>query len=324
MTATLSTSAPKHGPVLAAVDLRESSQLVIEQAHQLALERDAELVVLHVVDLPGGLPMHTFQAEQNSQDIVALLGIEHAAAQQLAEQVLSCCPRNPEDFQTIIDVGEPPTCILRHATAIGASVIVVGDRHRSGFSRLFRGSVAMKIVRSAQCSVLLARPIAEGMSGVLAATDLSELSAPVVRAAATLARARDTQLALLHALDTQLDPTTGLSPLGPVPLMATEAQVDDLKSSADIVLHSLLELSEVPGGTIVRNGPAADIIIDSAVRGSFALVVLGTHDLKGLTRLAVGSVAETVARDAICSVFVSRAAEPLIDDQRPQEYAQVG
>ncbi len=324
MTATLSTSAPKNGPVLAAVDLRESSQLVIEQAHQLAIERDAELVVLHVVDLPGGLPMHPMEAERYSDDIVSLLGIEHAAAKQLAELVLSYCPRNPEAFHTMIDAGEPPTCILRHAADIGASVIVVGDRRRSGFGRLFRGSVGLKVVRRAHCSVLLARPFTEGMSGVLAATDLTELSTPVVRAAANLARARETQLALLHALDTRLDPASALSPLGPIPIIATKEQVDDLKSSANMLLHSLLELSKVQGGTIVRNGPAADIIIDSAARGSFALIVLGTHDLKGLTRLAIGSVAEKVARDADCSVFVSRAAEPLINEQRPQEYAQMG
>ncbi|MEO8798811.1 MAG: universal stress protein [Polyangiaceae bacterium] len=58
-----------------------------------------------------------------------------------------------------------------------------------------------------------------------------------------------------------------------------------------------------PGGIIVRISESlwADII------------VIGTHGRKGLERLLVGSVAELVVREALCSVLVARERRPESD-----------
>lgn len=52
--------------------------------------------------------------------------------------------------------GHAPTAILEYAGEIGADLIIVGS-HRPGFQDYFLGSTAARVVRHAQCAVLVDR-----------------------------------------------------------------------------------------------------------------------------------------------------------------------
>lgn len=52
--------------------------------------------------------------------------------------------------------GHAPTAILEYAEEIGADLIIVGS-HRPGFQDYFLGSTASRVVRHAQCAVLVDR-----------------------------------------------------------------------------------------------------------------------------------------------------------------------
>jgi nucleotide-binding universal stress UspA family protein len=54
-------------------------------------------------------------------------------------------------------VGEPWREIVQMASHLRADMIVVGTADRTGLPRLFLGSVAARVVRKAQCPVLVAR-----------------------------------------------------------------------------------------------------------------------------------------------------------------------
>jgi nucleotide-binding universal stress UspA family protein len=58
------------------------------------------------------------------------------------------------------------------------------------------------------------------------------------------------------------------------------------------------------------SGNPADVIIATASDLFASLVVVGTHGRTGLQRMVLGSVAETVVRDAGCPVLVARARTP--------------
>jgi nucleotide-binding universal stress UspA family protein len=63
------------------------------------------------------------------------------------------------------------------------------------------------------------------------------------------------------------------------------------------------------GVTVVghlREAFAAKAVLQTAASIDADLVIVGTHDRKGLARLALGSVAEHVARDASCPVLIVR------------------
>ena len=53
--------------------------------------------------------------------------------------------------------GDAPTAIVERAKALGAEMIVMGSRGRTGLARLVLGSTAEHVVKEATCSVLVAR-----------------------------------------------------------------------------------------------------------------------------------------------------------------------
>ena len=53
--------------------------------------------------------------------------------------------------------GDPAAEIVRHATAAGSDVIVLGTHGRSGVDRLLMGSVAERVMRDAPCSVMVVK-----------------------------------------------------------------------------------------------------------------------------------------------------------------------
>jgi nucleotide-binding universal stress UspA family protein len=55
------------------------------------------------------------------------------------------------------DFGEPATGIVERASEVRADTIVMGTHGRSGFKRLFMGSVAERVLRSAPCPVVVIR-----------------------------------------------------------------------------------------------------------------------------------------------------------------------
>jgi nucleotide-binding universal stress UspA family protein len=57
---------------------------------------------------------------------------------------------------------------------------------------------------------------------------------------------------------------------------------------------------------IVERGNAKSVILDYARRWGADLIIVGSHGLKGLGRVLMGSVSAAVVRDAQCSVQVVR------------------
>jgi len=76
-------------------------------------------------------------------------------------------PLNPGiQVQHVLVEGDPATEIVRHAREVNADLIVMGTHGRTGLDRLLMGSVAEKVMRDAQCSVLVVKlpkgiPVAE-------------------------------------------------------------------------------------------------------------------------------------------------------------------
>lgn len=59
---------------------------------------------------------------------------------------------------------------------------------------------------------------------------------------------------------------------------------------------------------VVEYGFPAKAIVSYASRDDIDLIVLGTHGRTGLTRLLMGSVAEHVVRNSICTVMAIKPA----------------
>jgi len=139
------------GPVVVGIDGSEASLNALLQALREAEWRDVELHVVHVLDvtpavlhLAGDQTITTRElAESDREEIWNL-------AQPVIEGAGVEVVRIERD-------GNPGKSLLAHAEEVGASVLVVGPRGRGRVEKLFLGSTAEEVVKSATGDVLVVK-----------------------------------------------------------------------------------------------------------------------------------------------------------------------
>jgi nucleotide-binding universal stress UspA family protein len=132
--------------ILAAIDYSETSSLVVEQAVELARQKDAgELHFLHV-------SMRASDDEEGRDARRAELAEWLDARLQGADGV-------PYTVKVVAHEasGDPANVILEMASDLLADVVVVGTHGRTGLRRVLMGSVAESVVRHSGCPVLVVR-----------------------------------------------------------------------------------------------------------------------------------------------------------------------
>ena len=208
---------------------------------------------------------------------------------------------------TAVVLGAPHRVITETASRIGADLVVVGATDSGPMAATLLGSTADRVVRKAACPVLLVRgELPVPPRRVLAAVDLSDLSGDAFRCGLGLlgqicgeapAEVRATYaLSLLEALALGRRQGARKYPLGDAErAVAEELRRFVLERSADLPFDV---------ETAIRGGDARTQILQELAEHPADLVVLGTHGRGGLDRLAIGSVASTIARHAPCSVLL--------------------
>ncbi|MBN9119415.1 MAG: universal stress protein, partial [Planctomycetes bacterium] len=145
---------------------------------------------------------------------------------------------------------------------------------------------------------------------ILHPTDFSESCRPAFELACSLARDYSASLVLAHVVP----PTHVFAPDGiAVPFPAEEpyeararlARIHPTDRSVEVE-HRLLE------------GDPAEMILRLARDASADIIVMGTHGSSGLTRLLVGSVAESVMRKAPCPVLTVRQPSRIAPAHAPE------
>ena len=145
---------PRHRQmILVGTDFSRPAKQALVQAFSLARERDAGVLVLHVVHAPE-LEELARLAEIPDRTLRDRLGRERR--ERLAEQIKEVDERPGEvPVEIVIDWGRPYEVILKRASGARVSLIVLGTAGRSAdLERALFGSTAEKVLRSAPCPVL--------------------------------------------------------------------------------------------------------------------------------------------------------------------------
>lgn len=140
----------------------------------------------------------------------------------------------------------------------------------------------------------MARPI------ILVPTDFSTASDAALPHAEALARQKSASLLILHVEEPPLAYGGGELYYG-LPDPNSERilkMLEDVRPTDQTVAFTHRLTMGDPAGEIVR----------IAAEEGVEMIVLGTHGRSGMTRMLMGSVAETVVRRAPCPVLVYRAA----------------
>lgn len=207
--------------------------------------------------------------------------------------------------ETTLEVGTPHRVLAELAERVGAGLLVVGATEGGRIARLL-GSTADRVLRRAPCPVLVVRgtfPVPP--ERVVAAVDLSPLSAEAFRQGLGLLRGLGAASAVevlfvLSVLQRQVAP------------QFTPEQVDRFAAEEldrFIAAHAGGDAAGLRRK--VRTGNVREKILEELQATRTDLVLLGTHGLGGFDRLAIGSVAADVVREAPCSVLVIPPEAPL-------------
>ena len=140
--------------ILVPIDFSESGRVILDYAVDVARDRGAEVVLLHVVGIP---PVPFDPAYGVAADPKMLQELRAAAEKGLAELAASVRPAANVKVSTRVLSGAPSREIVREAREGSYDLVVVGTHGRTGLRHVFLGSVAENVVRLAPCPVLTVR-----------------------------------------------------------------------------------------------------------------------------------------------------------------------
>ena len=220
--------------------------------------------------------------------------------------LLETAESNGIEVDTEIRVGRPSREIVRFSEDADVDEIVMGSHGRELPSRILLGSVAQRVLRRAPVPVTIVHPHQRlGTTHHVVPIDGSDQSRQALEYAFSVFP--DVETTVLHAIDPME------TQYGEGQLIHSEAEYERLQQQAAQLLADAEALARdydatVTTTTIVEWGPnrPAAAILDYVDANDIDHVIMGSHGRSGVSRVLLGSVAETVARRSPAPVTVVR------------------
>ena len=307
--------------ILIPIDAQPHTQHAAKTGLEVARQLSARVTVVHVLEVH---PMFALQTEFMASGALV------ERAEKLLEPWVGLANRHGVQLETKLlenETGNVAASITKAAVDFNCDLILMGTQGREGFERLLVGSVAERVVRTANQPVMLLRGTAEPMNAnpvqanpiatMLASIDDSLESQTALKTAGELAAQLGTRLHVVYVLPDIPAPMGDGMGFGtliyqPEPLLEAlnnhgRAIIDQAKAMLQPILKpDRLEVSMVQQG----GQRIAQVILKFAQEHSSSLIVLGTHGRSGMDRLLLGSVAEGVMHHADVPVLLVRSTAP--------------
>jgi nucleotide-binding universal stress UspA family protein len=292
--------------LLLATDFSATADLALARALAVARQHRAHLTIAFV-ETPQDVATFTAEAELAAIEMASLQSEMQAYEERELAIRVARAGAAGVSASGVRKIGEPEETIAELARELEAGLIICGTHGRTGVRRFFLGSVAERLSRLAHKSVLVARGAAgDGrFHKILVATDFAPAASRALEGALRLAAPG----ADVHVINAWQYPvgSWGLSALGD-----RSGALNALRgalTSAAAEQGARLEAAQAAAGKPVSfrlvHGSAADVVTETAAAEGFDLVAVGTHGHRGIRRLVLGSVAETIIRHAPCSVLIA-------------------
>ncbi|MGD0396119.1 MAG: universal stress protein [Nitrososphaerales archaeon] len=296
--------------ILVAIDGSPNSYHGLQYAIEVAKKFDAEVTLIHVVEVPKYPYSPIYGTDVPTTAFTAIEESARELFQKRSKELIEKGVRT----KTLLKRGSPAVEILRASK--GFDLIVIGAKGLSRFKRLLLGSVSNSVVQGSKVPVLLVRPKGSGTHGrstssvsstnaiqkILVPIDGSPNSYHGLQCAVELAKKLDVEITLIHVVE---QPSYAFAPSGGSVIPA-EAFVE-LEGFAEKLLQKRrkeLTNEGVRTNTLLKRGSPADEIL-RASKG-FDLIVIGAKGLSRFKRLLLGSVSNSVVQNSKVSVLIVR------------------
>jgi len=140
--------------ILWPTDFSPLAKAALPHAVGLARQTEAELVLLHVLPLPGAYAVTDLSGRLS----VSMQRAARAAAQRHLRRLEKQLKGPHLRTHTVLTEGVPFHQIIRAAKRLRCDLIVLATHGRTGLVHAIMGSVAENVLRCAPCPVLTVRP----------------------------------------------------------------------------------------------------------------------------------------------------------------------
>ncbi len=265
--------------IVVATDFSPASERALSYALAIARRYDSHVYVAHAIR-PD---LYTLTPPEASHGMIDL--VRQAAEQEMAALLISGRLREVP-HQAVIEEGDVWTVISGIASRYDADLLVLGTHGRTGFEKMFLGSVAERVFRLSALPVLTVGPgVAKQppteveLKHIVFATDFTTNSRTALPYALSLAQEHQASLTLLHVVENTEDLSTetithlrqffterlsGMLPPGsdlwcyPEFLVSFGPSVDRILEACQSVEADLLVLGIRGGGAAVGHLPHAN------------------------------------------------------------------
>ena len=302
--------------ILLAIDSSADSEVVVREAASRPWPSGTVFCVMTVVDMRSleETPELIEEAKHEAEKLLM------SAAETLVTNAAGALRESGYDVSSEILLGVPKTAIQDFAAKWEANLILIGARGLSSLERFLLGSVAQAVLRTAPCSVEVVRrlPLAaphpgEGMK-ILLGRDGSEFSSKAAYSVASRPWPPGSQVRVISVQEVLVPEVVAAASL-PYSVYS-QRSIDEVfavtrKRAEDAVVQarSILRSAHLAICDTPQDAPVGDprtILLDEAKSWEADLIVVGSHGRQGFEQLLLGSVSESVAMHANCSVEVIR------------------
>lgn len=291
--------------ILVPLDGSELAQIALPYAEKVAGRLGSNITLLYVRAATEDKfhNMHQFYLQKMTEDV-----------KLEAERYLDNPKSKTIKVEAAILPGDPAEEIVDYAEKGGIGLIVMSTHGRSGIKRWAMGSVADKVLRATNKPLALIRakhahPDAPGKSilnRILVTLDGSKQGETVLPYIEELAFKLKSELILLQVVGTDYHIYSGG---GQEYGVYSEQQLESTKALARDYLEGLvvgLQQKGITAKSHVTFGTAADEIIRLADAIDADMLAMSTHGRSGVSRWALGSVAERVLRAGNTPILLVR------------------
>ncbi|PHS02837.1 MAG: hypothetical protein COA78_20055 [Blastopirellula sp.] len=282
---------------LASDELSEPNQEAIDRGIQFAKENEAELHLQYSMDLNAKTIYLIEQSDSDSFNVVdqALEVLKKIAAKAESAGIHTTYS---------VKFGKPWVELIRTVTQDGFEVVVIGTKHHNIVGESLLGSTGQRLLRYCPCPVFVVQPH-QGRSGVLVATDFSEVADTALDYGALAAKLRGEDLHVLHVIESHRD----------IPilkeLMGLESH-EEVEGKLAVEAAELMQLcvnrpavqecGKEPIVTIAQGDPGS-MIQEVIEQENIDLLCIGTIARSGISGVLLGNSAEKLMRNVTCSLL---------------------
>jgi len=141
--------------ILLCTDFSDNSRLAQQYATEFSAALASRLTIIHVID--SSLLGYSSLGERIPAEVRNLLEEIHQSVEKALQIIAADCARHAPQVLACSRMGKPGPEILKASKELASDLIVMGTHGRTGLQHLLLGSTAARVLRGADCPVLIVR-----------------------------------------------------------------------------------------------------------------------------------------------------------------------